>query len=137
MTLNLKIHHLGKIVDNIPKQYKFYQELGFKTVSGFDKKLLDKKQCVLVGAVKKGSVLIELLEPYGKNSPVASFLKTGQGFHHICYQTKILEATIEIFKKNLHCRQITPVAVSVWDKRPVVFFISSAMEIVELIGPKK
>lgn len=137
MRQDLKYHHLGKVVNDIPKQYAFYRKLGFKILSGFEKKKSDKKQNVRVGVVKNGSILIELLEPIGKNSPVSNFLKKTPGFHHICYQTKDLKKSIDKFKKSFGFRQITPVTDSVWDGRQVVFFINSTMEIIELIGPKK
>lgn len=134
MTHKLKFHHIGKVVDGIYKQYGFYRKLGFSVYPGFEKKIVDKSQKVKVGAVAMGPVLVELLEPLGKNSPVSGFLKKGHGFHHICYETGSLEKTMMILKKNFKFRQITPVTISVWNGRQVVFFISPNVEIVELIG---
>jgi|SRR3989338_6766450 len=137
MNQDLKYHHIGKVVKSIERQYTFYKNLGFVVVSGFEKKLIDEKQNVRVGAVRKGSILIELLEPFGKNSPIANFLKNGHGgFHHVCFHCKNLRKTIEIFKETFGFRQITPITVSVWRGRPVVFFISGETDVIELIGSK-
>lgn len=136
MITDLKFHHIGKVVVSIQQSYVFYRKLGFRVVSGFERKLIDKKQNVRVGAVTKGPILIELLEPIGNKSPVANFLTYGHGFHHICYHSKDLERVREVFKNELGFRQITPVTSSVWNGRPVVFFINSTMEIIELIGTK-
>jgi len=134
MKKNFKYHHLGKVVKSITQQYTFYQKLGYKILPGFEQKKPDRRQSVLVGVVKKGSILIELLEPLGKKSPVFNFSKTTQGFHHICYQTNNLKRSKQQFEKKFGFRQITPVTISVWDGRPVVFFIDKSMEVIELIG---
>lgn len=134
MTKMLKYHHIGKVVKSIEKQYSIYKKLGFEVVSGFENMLEDNQQNVKVGAVKKGSILIELLEPLGKKSPVSNFLAKGQGFHHICFGTRNLKRTIKTFKETYAFRQITPVTISVWNGRPVVFFMNSEMDVIELIG---
>jgi methylmalonyl-CoA/ethylmalonyl-CoA epimerase len=39
--------------------------------------------------------LIELIEPVGRESRVAGFLKRGGGLHHMCYEVPALEPEIE------------------------------------------
>mgnify|MGYP005842797789 CR=1 FL=1 len=50
------------------------------------------------GNEKEGPV-IEMLEPYGENSPIINFLKKrGVGIHHICFKTDDIESDIRELK---------------------------------------
>jgi len=128
--MNLEFHHLGKAVSDIKKEYGFYQNFGFEREPGFEEPKIDKEQKVLVGAIRKGSLLIELLEPLGPGSPISN-LKTG--FYHICYKTDNLEKTITEIKEKSLARQITKPTTSVWENKTTVFFIDKNNIIFELL----
>ena len=44
---------------------------------------------------KEGSLEIKLIEPSNRESPLISFLKKGEGLHHICFKTDELGSTME------------------------------------------
>jgi len=130
--MELSLHHLAHVVKNIQEKYEFYTNLGYTIVEGFDKPKADHEQKVIVGVIQKDNLVIELLEPLNETSPIYTFLQKGGGFHHLCYDVPNLDDGIRYMKK--FTRQLTPITKSVWDQRPVVFFIGNDGEIIELIG---
>ncbi len=44
---------------------------------------------------------LELVEPIGEDSPVASFIaQKGEGIHHICFEVRDIEKSLEELKRN-------------------------------------
>ncbi len=139
MFMKWNLHHVGLVVSDISKSYSWYKKLGYRVLSGFEKPQLDSAQKVWVGVIKQpGQIYIELLSPYGSNSPVAMVAKRGGGLHHICYEViDIMQAVIFVNKHKLG-KQLTPVTISVWSGRPVVFFYdATGSKIFEIIGQPK
>ena len=55
-------------------------------------------QKVRVAMFRIGEVKIELLEPLSEDSPIAVFIeKSGEGIHHIAYQTDDIKEEIKDF----------------------------------------
>jgi len=131
--MDIQFHHIGEVVKNIADAYKHYQDFGFKVVNGFEIPKKDTEQRVMVGAVKLGPLLLELLEPLSNGSPIADLYKKGGGIYHIGYQTHDLKKTMDNLKNQHRAKQITPITTSVWDKKPVVFFLGNDYKIFELI----
>lgn len=129
----MNFHHLGIVVPDISKEYEFYKTLGFDVLRGFETPKKDEEQKVWVGAVIKKDFLIELLVPLNKESPVYSFQKNGGGLHHICYNVEDIHKAIAQIIKEGAGKQITPITKSVWDNRPVTFFLHGG-SIFEIVG---
>lgn len=57
---------------------------------------------VTIAFVDLGNSKVELLEPYGENSPIAGFLAKypSGGMHHICYEVNDIKAAAEQLIKS-------------------------------------
>lgn len=127
-----KIHHIGKVVDSIDREYEMYTNYNFSIAPGFEKKKLDAYQKVYVGAIELNNLLLELLEPASEDSPIVNFQKKGGGLHHLCYEVNNIQHIIHEMKTTQKFRQVSPVTISVWDSKPVVFFVSNR-DVIEFI----
>ena len=87
-----QISHLGIAVNDLEEAREFYRSV-FKLESS--EPILGAQGTIKVSMVKVGNVLIELLQPLGKESVVAKFLeRRGEGFHHICYEVDDIKTEI-------------------------------------------
>ena len=87
-----KLNHVAIVVPDLGQAAKIYQQLLQAHIS---KPQLLPEHGVRVIFVDFGNTKIELLEPYGAQSPIAKFLETHPqgGMHHVCYEVgDILEA---------------------------------------------
>lgn len=123
------IHHIGRVVNSIAEELKYYRSLGFKCAKSIK---IDRHQKVKVGLIDLGrGIFLELLEPHGKTSPVKNFLAKGGGLHHICHQSKNLANTAQDLKKR--GRILSKPTPSVFGGKKVFFFYSNQGEIIEFI----
>jgi len=91
-----QISHLGIAVNDLEEAREFYRSV-FKLESS--EPILGAQGTIKVSMVKVGNVLIELLQPLGKESVVAKFLeRRGEGFHHICYEVDDIKTAIASLK---------------------------------------
>ena len=75
------LDHIGIAVESLAKGVEFYEALGLE-LEGIEEVA---EQGVKVGFLPVGEPRIELLEPIGESSPIASHLeRRGPGLHHIC-----------------------------------------------------
>lgn len=94
----MKLHHIGIVVPNISDSLgeltKFlkFDTVGMPTLIGSQK--------VNVCFMKLGSVNLELIEPAESDSPITSFTSNGGGFHHLCFEVKDINSTIDELEKN-------------------------------------
>jgi len=93
-----QISHLGMAVKDLEEAREFYRRI-FRLESSDP--IIGGDGTIKVSMVKVGDVLIELLQPIGKEGVVAKFLeKRGEGFHHICYEVDDIDAEIESLKSS-------------------------------------
>ena len=123
------VHHIGRVVKNIQRELKYYRSVGFKCSKSIK---TDQFQKVRVGLVNLGDgILLELIQPYGKKSPIKNFLTNGGGLHHICYQSDNLLNTMQDLKE--YGKIISKPTPSVFGGKKVLFFYSNQGEIIEFI----
>ncbi len=80
-----RLNHVAIVVPDLAAASAVYRDMLGATVS--DAQALPEHGVTVV-FIDTGNSKIELLEPLGKNSPIASFLAknpTG-GMHHLCYE---------------------------------------------------
>src|SRR5271169_4457478 len=81
-----KLNHVGVATPSIEASAKMYREmLGATSIT--EKRALPE-QGVWVSFVDLPNAQIELIEPYGEDSPIAGFLAKNPrgGQHHICFE---------------------------------------------------
>ena len=130
----MKLHHIGKVVEDINKGVRYYEStFGLKSMG---KAVIDPIQKVEVVFVEMGSgndVTIELISPMSKDSPVAAFLKQGGGLHHLCFEVKDIHKSIEEFKEKGALVLGKPVPGKGHQDRLTVWLYTSEKELVELV----
>jgi len=128
--MNLRLHHIGHVVENIGEELDRYQTMGFTV----DRKVYrDEAHGVSVGKITMpGNIYIELLTPLSDASPIASFAKSGGGYHHICFEADDMDAATQEFIAHGAFYLSHPLP-SVWDDRHVCFLGTPHKDIIELI----
>ncbi len=94
----MKLHHIGIVVKNIQKSLgELNQYLNFESISVPS---LVGSQKVNICFLKTNNVFLELIEPAQEDSPISNFVKTGGGFHHLCFEVDDIRLELEKMKKN-------------------------------------
>lgn len=87
-----KLNHVGVATPSIEESVKLYRDmLGATRIT--EKKAMPDHG-VWVCFVDLPNSQIELIEPYGENSPIAGFLKANPkgGQHHVCFEVEDIYA---------------------------------------------
>jgi methylmalonyl-CoA/ethylmalonyl-CoA epimerase len=83
-----KLNHVGVATPSIDASAKMYRDMLGAT--SFSDKFVMEEQGVWVQFVNLPNSQIELIEPYGENSPIHAFLAKNPkgGQHHICFEVE-------------------------------------------------
>ena len=94
----MKLHHIGIVVKNIQKSLgELTQYLDFESTTVPS---LVGSQKVNICFLKTNNVFLELIEPAQENSPISNFVKSGGGFHHLCFEVDDIHLELAKMKKN-------------------------------------
>ena len=88
-----KLNHVGVATPSIEASVAMYRDMLGATEIG--EKFSMPEQGVWVCFVTLPNAQIELIEPYGEDSPIHNFLKTNPagGQHHICFEVEDIIVT--------------------------------------------
>ena len=115
----MKLHHIGIVVKNIQKSLgELNQYLNFESTTVPS---LVGSQKVNICFLKTNNVFLELIEPAQENSPISDFVKTGGGFHHLCFEVDDIHLELGKMKKN--GARIIVDAVKGFEDRLIAFVI--------------
>jgi methylmalonyl-CoA/ethylmalonyl-CoA epimerase len=134
MEFPLKLHHSGFVVADIAAEVDgFVKSLGAEWNGCVYE---DPYQSVKVTflTTRRGDPQIELVEPVGENSPVLRFLREkGGGLHHLCYETRDLEASMTELKANgaMIARRAKPAVA--FQGRRIAWMLTPQKLLVELL----
>lgn len=82
--------------------------------------------------------LLELLEPFGDQSPVRGHLKKGGGIYHICFEVDQLEKKLDELKASGNAVVVRePARAPAIEGRRVAFIVTARGELVELLEAVK
>tara|TARA_A100000164_G_C21313789_1_gene498873 strand:+ start:137 stop:532 length:396 start_codon:yes stop_codon:yes gene_type:complete len=129
----MKFHHIGIIVKDINYGLKFYRNIFLKLK--VSNTIIDKKIGVKIKFLSgKNNVLIELISPYGKFSPIKNLINQKKAIiNHLAYKVRNLDNQMTILKKK-KCLQISnPIPAKAFNGKRVVFFMTPLNHIIELI----
>ena len=92
-----RLNHVAHAVPDLEKTTNFYKNALGATVSAAEDLPAHGVTTVFV---ELDNTKIELLYPFGENSPIASFLKKNPdgGLHHICIEVDDITAAVESVK---------------------------------------
>lgn len=133
----MKLHHIGivvpKISDSFPEITKYIK---------FDQTTIPTlvaSQKVNVCFLQLGESRLELIEPVGDDSPVASFAQKGGGYHHICFEVLDVRKQLDEFIKNGARVIVEP--VKGFEDRLIAFALLNTphtrSNLIELVEPRK
>jgi methylmalonyl-CoA epimerase len=89
------VDHIGIAVRSLAERLALYEALGLE-VGGEE---MVESEKVRVAFLPVSGTRIELLEPTGPDSPIASFIaKRGEGIHHICLRVDDIHAAMADLK---------------------------------------
>lgn len=133
-TSALRLHHIGFVVDSIPKSIDSFLRM-FQ--AAWDEKIFDdpiQKAKVTFLTTRAGDGQIELVEPLEAGSPVSLFLEQkGGGLHHLCYEVARLDEEL----KELRSRGIAiakrPQPAVAFGGRRIAWVITRDRLLVELL----
>jgi methylmalonyl-CoA/ethylmalonyl-CoA epimerase len=93
-----RIYHLGYAVRDLEVAARFYEE-NFGARPSEPEVVED--QGIVATMFRVGESQIELVQPTRPDSPVGKFLeRRGEGFHHVAFQVKDLEAALDELRRN-------------------------------------
>lgn len=112
------LSHVAIAVDDIDKAKSFFELL---TQNKSSETHLIEKQQVNAAFIAIGDTTIELLDPYGQDTPISNFLsKRGGGIHHLCIETDRFDEMVEKLKST-GIRSLGDSSIGAKGKR-VIFF---------------
>ncbi len=115
-----KLNHLAIAVPDLKKAIDLYRDVLGANVSD----VVDlPEHGVTVAFVDVGNTKLELLFPFGENSPIKSFLEKNAsgGIHHICFEVEdILKARDRLVEKGMRILGSGEPAIGAHGK-PVLF----------------
>ncbi|MEW9031951.1 MAG: methylmalonyl-CoA epimerase [Planifilum fimeticola] len=93
-----KISHIGVAVRDLEAALPLYTEVLGLSLEGVE---TVPSEGVKVAFLRIGETRIELLEPLGPDSPIASFLeKRGEGIHHIALEVAGIEQRLKLLSEK-------------------------------------
>ena len=97
-----RLNHIAIVVPNVKKAKEIYKQKFNAVVS--DPKTYPEHGVTIV-FVELENTKIELMEPYGKDSPIKKFLEKNPdgGMHHICLEVSDIQKSLE----NLNNKKVT------------------------------
>ena len=129
--VDLKMHHIGCLVDSISSTFKSYQFLYPKaqlsTVYNID------SQKVKVAFLDVGSnVFIELVEVADDNSSLNKMKKKGVSFYHLAFVDSNFDERLD-FLQNQNFRLISIFNSEAFENKRCAFLYSPEMQLIEII----
>ncbi|KAF9125254.1 hypothetical protein BGW39_007541 [Mortierella sp. 14UC] len=114
-----RLNHVAIAVPDIDQSIAFYRDLLGANVSA---KVPLPEHGVYTVFVELGNTKIELLHPYGSNSPIQGFLSKNKsgGIHHVCIEVDdVYKAVEDLMAKGI--KALNPVPKIGAHGKPVVF----------------
>jgi len=134
--LELKLEHVGVVVNDIAKVAKEYEDLlGARADSPV---VFDPLQKVNILFLRMGDgTRIELIEPVGPDSPARRTLKKGGGPDHLCYEVQDLQHAVDFAVAAGSLCVCPPTPAVAFGGRKVAFVVNRRIGVVEFVetGP--
>lgn len=127
----LKIHHIGYLVKKIEKAKQTFEALGYLTEQDI---ICDEIRKVRICFLIKDGYRVELVSPVSEDSVVSGLMKKYKNSpYHICYEADDPETAYQELTAGGFTAIDTPTPAPALDNRKVVFLISPALGMIELI----
>ena len=133
ISADAELHHIGFAVDDIERALAGFQHSLQAEWNG--RIWEDPRQGVRVAflAARGNPVQIELVSPWGDDSPVAQFLERGGGLHHVCYQVAGLDARLAEMRGRGSLIVRAPQPAVAFENRRIAWLITREKLLIELL----
>jgi methylmalonyl-CoA/ethylmalonyl-CoA epimerase len=131
--MDVIFNHVGVAVADIASVLAIYQGLlGYLLLSGpFDDPIQKVTVCFLRD--NSGGPIIELVAPFGANSPILKILKAGGGAYHLCYEATDLDAILSEFSARGCITVSEPMPAVAFSGRRIAWLYTPAKQLLELV----
>jgi len=131
MLSNAIFHHVGIATESIERTAALFTEAGYKMTSV----IFDPKQNVNISFLeKRGSPLLELVEPVDEKSPVRNILnKIGVSAYHFCYEVANLDDSVAQLRQKRFMLLVKPVEAVAFNGRRICFLYHKEAGLIELL----
>ncbi|MBF0380785.1 MAG: methylmalonyl-CoA epimerase [Magnetococcales bacterium] len=115
-----RLNHVAIAVPDLAKATARYRDMLGATVTEPEDL---PEHGVTVVFIRLPNTNVELLHPYGENSPIAPFLAKNPsgGMHHVCYEVEDIEKAVEFLLATDTMRVLNPKPKIGAHGKPVVF----------------
>ncbi len=117
----VRFHHIGLAVESI------------QALCPAVEPFVEKSQGVSIGFIRLHGVTVELLQPFGDNSPIAKSLRDGVKLLHLCYEVPDLDAALQTCASAGFHRLSLVLRAPIFDNRRFVWVYSKQYGLVELL----
>ena len=117
----VRFHHVGLAVESI------------RSVSPESEPRVEHAQKVSLAFISLDGVTLELLEPFGDDSPILRNLRAGVKLLHLCFEVPDLDAAVAAGKAAGFHRISRPVETEVFPGRRVVWVHNAHYGLIELL----
>ena len=130
----MRFHHVGYAVRDIRAYLDEFLRPLFAPVS-VGELISDPIQQVTVCFVTmRGGTVIELVEPLGEKSPINSIIGSSRGgIYHLCYEVEDLDQQVRRFRAKRCLALGKPVPAAAFEGRRIVFLMTPARDLIELV----
>jgi len=104
-----------------------------KEISPSSEIIIEPSQKVRAAFISVNGVTIELLEPYGDNSPIAESLNKKIRLLHICYAVPDIEKSVSECRKHGFHSIAPPVTTIAFHGKKIAWVYSSTLGLFELL----
>lgn len=130
------IDHIGIVVKSIEAGIKHWEDV-FGYTKMTDIVINSRQKVKIVFLCKESSMLIKLIEPVDKSSPVYKFSMKGGGLHHLCFKCDNMSDELQRLT-NAGLRIITaPEPGEAFDNEDIAFLFAKQGLNIELIETDK
>jgi len=130
----MRFHHVGYATRNIDLYVEDFFGPVFAPLA-ISEKVSDPIQRVTVCFARmQGDTMIELVEPFGENSPIDSIIGSNRGgVYHLCYEVDDLDWEVARCRKS-RCMPVSkPVPAAAFNGRRIVFLLTPQRDLIELV----
>ena len=128
----MTVHHVAYLTTNLDRKAdEFCRLLGATRLA---EPIVDPGQGVRAVFLDLGGTRLELVEPYGDDSPVAARLQKSPGLYHLCFEVDNLDETLRRLEAAEDATVIKPPQPApAIENRRVAFVVTSGNDLVEFV----
>ncbi len=128
----MNVHHVAYLTKNIDRKAdELCRLLGAKQLS---EPVVDPGQGARIVFLDLGGTRLELIEPWGDDSPVATRVKKSPGLYHLCFEVDDLEETLARLEATEEATVVKPPQPApAIENRRVAFVVTTGNDLVEFV----